>query len=245
MQMHGLVRLRADRHGGIGIELPVAFPADDQIAIAVLPQPCDAGVGGDAAVHHHQGAGRRPQRLEHAGQRPVLADVAGEQLRAADEAAGVEHQPQRQQRAVTAFLFRVPALCLRLLARLALEIGVGQVVEGHGRLQVEQPEGPVEQVRLDRLAMLHQRVRGPVELHRADGLEVDAEQLPEAAARLQPAVRRALRCRLGQAPDEGPGRRRAQRAVDAQVGQQGRQPQLLQRPQAHLLHPDATGADQA
>ena len=62
---------------------------------------------------------------------------------------------------------------------------------------------------------------------------------------MQPAVRRALRCRLGQAPDEGPGRRRAQRAVDAQVGQQGRQPQLLQRPQAHLLHPDATGADQA
>ncbi len=29
------------------------------------------------------------------------------------------------------------------------------------------------------------------------------------------------------------------------VGQQGRQPQLLQRPQAHLLHPDATEADLA
>ena len=93
--------------------------------------------------------------------------------------------------------------------------------------------------------MLHQRVRGAVELHRADGLEVDAEQLPEAAAFLQPAVGRALRRRLGQASDDGAGRRRAQRAVDTQLGQQRRQAQLLQRPQADLFDPDAAGADQA
>ena len=82
-------------------------------------------------------------------------------------------------------------------------------------------------------------------MHRADGLEVDAEQLAEAATSLQPAVRRTLRGRLGQASDDGAGRRGAQRAVDTQLGQQGRQAQLLQGPQADLLDADAAGADQA
>ena len=48
-----------------------------------------------------------------------------------------------------------------------------------------------------------------------------------------------------QASDDGAGRRGAQRAVDAQLGQQGRQAQLLQGPQADLLDADAAGADQA
>ena len=188
VHVHGLVRLRLERHGGIGIEAAVAFAADHQIAVAVVAQPSHTGVGGDTAVHHHQGADRRLQCFEHPGQRPVFPDVAGEDLRAAHEAAGIEHQAQGQQRAVAALLFRVPALRLRLVARLALEVGVGQVVERHRRLQVEQPHRAVEQVLLDLLAMLHQHVRGAVELHRTDGLEVDAEQLPETAALLQPAV---------------------------------------------------------
>ena len=162
VHVHGLVRLRLERHGGIGIEPAVAFAADHQIAVAVVAQPRHTGVGGDTAVHHHQGAGRRLQCFEHPGQRPVFADVAGEDLRAAHEAAGIEHQAQGQQRAVAALLLRVPALRLRLVARLALEVGVGQVVERHRRLQVEQPHRAVEQMRLDRLAMLHQRVRGAV-----------------------------------------------------------------------------------
>ena len=148
VQMHGLFRLRLDRHGGFGVELPVAFATDDQIPVAVLTQPRDTRVGGDAAVHHHQGAGRRLERLEHPGQGAVFPDVAGEDLRPAHEAAGVEHQAQGQQRAIAALLLRVPALGLRLLARLAFEVGVGQVVEGHCRLQVEQPHGLVEQMRL-------------------------------------------------------------------------------------------------
>ena len=244
VHVHGLVRLRLERHGGIGIEAAVAFAADHQIAVAVVAQPSHTGVGGDTAVHHHQGADRRLQCFEHPGQRPVFPDVAGEDFRAAHEAAGIEHQAQGQQRAVAALLFRVPALRLRLVARLALEVGVGQVVERHRRLQVEQPHRAVEQMRLDRLAMLHQHVRGAVELHRTDGLEVDAEQLPETAALLQPAVRRALRGGRGQTPDDGAGGRAAQGAVDAQPGQQRRQVQLLERPQADLLHADAAGADQ-
>ena len=244
VQVHGLLGLGLERDGGLGVELTVRFAADDQIAVVVLTQPLHAGLGGDAAVHDHEGAGWRRQRFEHAGQRALFADVAGEDLGAAHEAAGVEHQAQGQQRTVAALLLRVPAFCLRLLARLALEVGVGQVVEGHRRLAVEEPHRAVEQMRLDRLAMLHQRVRGAVELHRTDGFEVDAEQLPEAAARLQPAVRRTLRGGLSEAPDNDAGRRRAQGAVDAQLGEQGRQAQLLQRPQAELLDPDAAGTDQ-
>ena len=58
-------------------------------------------------------------------------------------------------------------------------------------------------------------------------------------------MRRALRRRVGQAPDEDAGRRRPQRPVDAQLRQQGGQAQLRERPQADLLHPDAAGANQA
>ena len=78
--MHGLFGLGLDRHGGIGIELPVAFTADDQIAVAVVAQPSDGGLDGDAAVEDHQGAGRRVERFQHAVQRAVLADVTGEDL---------------------------------------------------------------------------------------------------------------------------------------------------------------------
>ena len=127
-----------------------------------------------------------------------------------------------------------------LLARLALEVGVGQVVEGHRRLAVEQPHRAVEQMRLDRLAMLHQRVRGAVELHRADGREVDAEQLAEAAARLQPAVRRALRGGLGETPDNDAGRRRAQGAVDANSASRAGRP-IAPAPTGRVARPRRCG----
>ena len=119
VHVHGLVRLRLERHGGIGIEAAVAFAADHQIAVAVVAQPSHTGVGGDTAVHHHQGADRRLQCFEHPGQRPVFADVAGEDLRAAHEAAGIEHQgPGSAAGSLAALLLRVPALRLRLVARL-------------------------------------------------------------------------------------------------------------------------------
>ena len=175
----------------------------------------------------------------------MLLDVAGKDLRAAHEAAGVEHQAQGEQGAVAALLLRVPAPGLRLLAGLAFEVRVGQVVEGYRRLQVEQVHGPPEEVRLDGLAMHHQRVRGAVELHGADGLEVDAEQLSEAAPLLQPTVGRALGRGLGKSPDEKTDRGGAQGAVDPQSGQQVREAHLLERPQADLLDADAAGSDQA
>ena len=50
---------------------------------------------------------------------------------------------------------------------------------------------------------------------------------------------------MGHAPDDDPGRRCAQRAVDTQAGQQVRQADLVERPQTQLLDTDAAGADQA
>ena len=80
--------------------MSAALAADDEIAVSVLAQPGDAVVGGDAAVHDDEGAGRGLEGLEHAGEGAVLLDVAGEDLRAAHEAAGVEHQAQGEEGAV-------------------------------------------------------------------------------------------------------------------------------------------------
>ena len=120
----------------------------------------------------------------------------------------------------------------------------GQVVQRHRRAQIEQPHRPVEQVRLDRLAMRHQRVRRAVQPHRPHGLEVDIQQLAQAAALAQPAHRRPLRGGERHAPDDGAQRRRAQRAADPQLAQQRRQPRLLERPQADPLRADAARARQ-
>ena len=58
-------------------------------------------------------------------------------------------------------------------------------------------------------------------------------------------MRLALGGRVGHAPDDDTGRRRAQRAVDPEAGQQVRQADLVERPQTELLDADAAGADQA
>ena len=110
VQMHGLLGLRLDRHGGIGVELPAALAADDQIAVAVVAQPRDAVVGGDAAVDDDEGAGRRLQRLEHAGQRVVFPDVAGEDLRAAHEALASSIRPRVSSGQSLRFSFECPRL---------------------------------------------------------------------------------------------------------------------------------------
>ena len=60
----------------------------------MLAQPAYPVFSGDAAVHHHQGIARSVERIEHLGEGVVFAHVAGEDLRAAHEAAGVEHQSQ-------------------------------------------------------------------------------------------------------------------------------------------------------
>ena len=52
----------------------------------------------------------------------MLSHVAGEDLGAAHEAAGVEYQPQCEQRAIGVLVLGVSAQRLRLAARLALSV---------------------------------------------------------------------------------------------------------------------------
>ena len=164
--------------------------------------------------------------------------LAGEHLRATHEAGRVQHQAQGQQRTVAALLLGVAARRLRHGPRLALEVGVRQVVEGHRRLEVEQPHRGVEQVRLERLPVRHQRVRGPVQLHRAHGLEVHAEQFADGAALAQPAVRGAFGGRERHARDDRAERRVAQRRVDAERREQRRKAEFAERPQRDVLDAD-------
>ena len=128
VQMHAVTRCGLDAHRRLGVEVAGAFAADHQVAVALLTQPLDAVLGGDAAVHHHQSGARGVERIEHLGQRVMFAHVAGEDLGAAHEAAGIEHQPQGEERTVGAFFLRVSASCLGLCARLAFEEGIGQVI---------------------------------------------------------------------------------------------------------------------
>ena len=80
----------------------------------------------------------------------------------------------------------------------------GQIVQRHRRRQIERTHRASEQLRLDGLAMLHQGVRGPIQLHRPHGLEIHPQQLAQRAALAQPGMGRALRARLRQAPHHRP-----------------------------------------
>ena len=76
------------------------------------------------------------------------------------------------------FFLGVSASCLGLSARLAFEVGIGQVIKRDRRVQVEQAHRPVEQMVLDGLAVRHQHIGGAIELHRLQGLEVDSHGAP-------------------------------------------------------------------
>ena len=90
----------------------------------------------------------------------------------------------------------------------------------------------------------HQRIRGPVQLHRPHGLEVHPQQLAERTALAQPRMGRPLRGGMRQTADDRTHRRRAQRPVHPQLGHQLHQAQLRQRPQTHRFDADAARAHQ-
>ena len=120
----------------------------------------------------------------------------------------------------------------------------GQIEQRDRGRETEQVHGALEQPRLDDVAVLHQGVGGPVQLHRPHGLVVHAQQFAQSAVAAQPAVGLALAARMRQATHDQPGRRRAQRAVDAKLLQQRHQPDLLHGPKTHLLHAHAARAGQ-
>ena len=123
----------------------------------------------------------------------------------------------------------------RLFCGIALEVGVGQIEQRHRGRQAEQVHGGLVQPRLDGVAVFYQGVGGPVQLHRPHGFVFHAQQFAQTAVAAQPAVGLALAGRMRHAADDQAGRRRPQRAVDAQFLQQRHQPDLLQGPQPRLL----------
>ena len=202
VQMHAVIRRGLDAQCRLGVEVPGTLAADHQVAVFVLTQPLHAVLGGDAAVHHHQSGARGVERIEHLGQRVVLAHVAGEDLGAAHEAAGVEHHPQGEQWAIGAFVLGVSAPRLGLPTRLAFEEGIGQVVERDRRAQVEQVHRLVEQMVFDGLAVRHQCIGGAIQAHRSHRCEVHVEQLAQGASFAQPAPGGALGARACHARDD-------------------------------------------
>ena len=103
-------------------------------------------------------------------------------------------------------------------------------------VQVEKSHRAVEQAVFDGLTMGHERVRGAMQLHRPHGLEIDLQQLPE------PASRRVFRSRTGHAGDGRAARRRAKRRGQFQLLEPGAKPELVHRPQPHVLHSDRARA---
>ena len=159
-------------------------------------------------------------------------------MRALHQAAGVQHQSQGQQRAVVALLFRAAPPGLGLGLGLAFEIGVGEVDQGDRGLPPEQPHGAREEPALQGLALLQQAVVGAVQGAQAERFEIAAEQFVQAAALTQPDPGGALGSRGGHAPDQQRQRGLALRSRQAQLGQQGRQAELLGRPQGGLFDAD-------
>ena len=117
-------------------------------------------------------------------------------------------------------------------------------MEGHGGMEVEQPQGLVEQMGLDGLAVRHQRIGGAIELHRPHGLEVHLQQLAQSAALTQPAPGGAFGARARHAGDNRADGGGAQRCPDAQLLEQGTKPELVHRPQPDVLHSDRARADE-
>ena len=244
VQMHAVIRRSLDTQCRLGVEVAVAFAAHHQVAVAVLTQPPQPVFGGDSAVHHHQGGARGVERVEHLGKREVLAHVAGEDLGATHESAGVEHQPQGEQRAIGTLVLGVSTQRLGLAPRLALEVGIAQVVERDGGVQVEQPHGPVEQMVLDGVAVCHQRIGGAIQPHRSHGCELHPQQLAERAAFTQPAPGGALRARPSHARDDRADGGGAHRRAETDLLEQRAQSELVHRPQSHVLDADRAWTNQ-
>ena len=125
-----------------------------------------------------------------------------------------------------------------------LEVGVGQVVERDGGVEVEQVHRPVEQMVLDGLAVGHQRVGGAVQAHRPEGGELHPQQFAQRAALAEPAPGGAFGARLRHARDDRAHGGGAHRRAHPEFGEQRAQPELLHRPQSHVLDADRAGANQ-
>jgi hypothetical protein len=244
LQADGFIRRGQRIDGLIGIELAAPFAADHEVAILLLHQPGDIGGCGDPRIHDDQPALWCGQTVEHVHQRRGFGDIAGEQLRAAHEAAAIEHQTKGDQRTIGSFLLRPATGGFGVCLGGALEIGVGQIVERHGLRQGEQILDAAEECVLDPIAVFHQQIGAAVELHQRHRFEVHAEQFAQRAAFAQPAPGRAFACRCGHASDQAAGDGGALDRVEAEVREDRIDAQPVHGGEARGFHAHAARLDE-
>ncbi|WP_265310995.1 hypothetical protein [Verminephrobacter aporrectodeae] len=151
---------------------------------------------------------------------------------------------QCHQRAVAAALLAAAAFGFVYRSSPALEVGVGQVVQRDRLAQAEHRAGTTEQVLLQGLAVLVQRVRGAVQTVQVHRLEVKFEQLTQRRLVLQPSVRCQFAARQGHARDDVANSRSDLRTVQAQLCELVLKTALAHRRQRSVLDAHAARVDQ-
>ena len=120
----------------------------------------------------------------------------------------------------------------------AVTLAEGGLIEAEDRLRLG------EQVILQGLAVLVERVRGPVQAVQIHRLVVVADQLTERRALLQPGVRGQLAAGVGHAANDVAHGGGDLHPVQAQFGQLVLKPALAHRRQRRMLHAHAAWAHQ-
>ena len=106
--MHAVLRGGLDAQRRLRVEVPGAFAANHQVTVVCSrSQRRRSSVAMPRSITTRRRAGRGVRRASRRA--CVLAHIAGEDLRAAHEAAGVEHQPQGEERAIGTFVLGVSA----------------------------------------------------------------------------------------------------------------------------------------
>ena len=96
----------------------------------------------------------------------------------------------------------------------------------------------------DRLAVTDQLIRGAIQPHQGQPLEIHVQQFAQSTGLAPPLPGGPLRTRHRHAADEVADHRRPPHPVQAQLRQQFEHPQGRQRPQPDVFHPDRTGTHQ-
>ncbi len=126
----------------------------------------------------------------------------------------------------------------------ALEIGVGEIIEGDDLLEVEQGALLRVQEPLQRHLVLEQLIGDPIQRLQLEPQEIVVDQLAQRALVLQPAEGGKLAAGSGHARDQGGDGRRPLRPVEAQGFELPIQPDLAQRRQGHMLDRHAAWTQQ-
>ncbi len=129
-------------------------------------------------------------------------------------------------------------LGLGLICRLALIVGVRQIIEGDRRRKVEERLSPGKEMVLDLLLVAKQAIRGAVECHVTQGTEVDPEKFAQRTGAAQPPVGRPFRARRRHAGGDGGQCAAPLPPVEAETVKQFRKAQHVQCCKRGMLDAD-------